>query len=66
MEVPVHAGASLVFGTPRTVFNATTAGLDAALDIAADGRFLAVRRSTEDPHRGILLVQNWTEEFLRR
>jgi len=66
MEVPVQTGASLTCGTARRLFNATTVGLEPTLDIAADGRFLVVRRSSEDPHRGILLVQNWMEEFLRR
>ena len=34
-----------------------------ALDIAADGRFLILRRSNEDPRQGILVVENWFEEF---
>jgi hypothetical protein len=37
-----------------------------ALDLAADGRFLIVRRSSEDPRRGILVVENWMEEFRKR
>jgi len=73
MEAPVQAGPALTLGTTRTLFSAADVGLDLgdvysrpALDIAADGRFLIVRRSSEDPRRGLLLVENWIEEFRRR
>ena len=72
IEVPVQAGSSLTLGMARKLFSAADVGLDPsfapnpALDIAADGRFLAVRRSGEDPRSGLLLVENWFEEFRKR
>ncbi len=70
MEVTVKAGAALTLGATRRLFSAADIGLDrpavegrALLDIAADGRFLIARRSSEDPRRGLLLVENWLEEF---
>jgi len=73
MEVPVQAGDSLNLGTARKFFSAADVGLDRpdregrpALDIAADGRFLITRRSSEDSRRGLLLVENWLEEFRKR
>jgi serine/threonine protein kinase/Tol biopolymer transport system component len=66
IEVTGRPGVSLTTGTARTLFNASAAGLRPTLDVAADGRFLAVRRSSEDPHQGLLLVENWIEEFSRR
>jgi Tol biopolymer transport system component len=66
IEAPVGPGASLTPGTARTLFNAAASGLRPTLDVAADGRFLVVRRSSEDPHQGLLLVENWIEEFVRR
>lgn len=50
-------------GTARTLFSFGDAGLEPSLDVAADGRFLVVRERSEDPHRGLLLVENWLEEF---
>jgi len=66
IEVPVGQGASLTPGTARTLFNAAAAGLRTTLDVAPDGRFLVVRRSREDPHQGLLLVENWIGEFVKR
>ena len=66
IEVPVQAGASLTPGTARTLFSATALGVESTLAIAPDGRFLAVRRSSEDPRRGLLFVENWFDEFRRR
>ena len=66
MEIPVQAGATLTLGTARKLFSVAGAGLEPDLDIAADGRFLFVRRSSEDPRRGLLLVENWFEEFRNR
>jgi serine/threonine protein kinase/Tol biopolymer transport system component len=65
IEVPVKGGASVTFGAPRPLFSAVAAGLEQDLDLAADGRFLFVRRSNEDPHRGVLFVENWIQEFVR-
>jgi serine/threonine-protein kinase len=73
MEVPVQAGASLAVGAARRLFTAADVGmlpseasLVPALDLAADGRFLFVRRSSDDPRGGILVVENWIEEFRKR
>ena len=73
MEVPVQSGAALTIDTARKMFSAGDVGMVAsdasakpALDLAADGRFLVVRRSSDDPRRGILVVENWMEEFRKR
>jgi hypothetical protein len=66
VEIPVRSASALSFGTARKLFSASSLGLEATLDIAADGRFLVVRRSSEDPRRGLLLVENWIEEFRTR
>ncbi len=66
IEVPMKAGASPTFDSPRPLFAAAAAGLERDLDIAADGRFLFVRRSSEDVHRGVLFVENWIQEFVKR
>jgi Tol biopolymer transport system component len=66
IEVPVQAGSALTLGTARKLFSAASLGLEQTLDIASDGRFLVVRRSSEDPRRGLLLVENWLEEFRTR
>ena len=65
IEITLQASATSPLGTPRILFSAAASGIEPILDIGADGRFLAVRRSSEDPHRGILFVENWFEEFQR-
>jgi hypothetical protein len=66
IEVPIRAGATPVIGAARRLFSPNDIGLESTLDIAADGRFLVVRRSSEDPRVGLLLVENWFEEFSKR
>ncbi len=69
MEVPVRGGSSLTLDAPRRLFAAGDVGLrfdfsdKPPIDVAADGRFLLVRRWNEDPQNGLLLVENWLEEF---
>jgi serine/threonine-protein kinase len=73
MEVPVKGGTAFTPGTARRLFSAAVIGLDplanspkAAIDVSPDGRFLIARRSREDPRRGLLLVENWFEEYRKR
>jgi len=66
VEVPVRSASTLSLGTARKLFSASSLGLETMLDIAPDGRFLVVRRSSEDPRSGLLLVENWIEEFRTR
>jgi hypothetical protein len=62
----VRSAPALSLGSARKLFSAASLGLETAIDIGPDGRFLVVRRSTEDPRRGLLLVENWIEEFRPR
>ena len=73
MEVPVQTGATLTFGETRQLFTAADVGIvnwdlstRYALDVAHDGRFLIVHRSSKDPRAGILVVENWFDEFRTR
>ena len=74
IEVPIGVGETLTFGEPKRLFNAAEAGIALALYLgnrpavvaAGNGRFLAVRRAAADPHSGILVVENWLEEFRPR
>ena len=74
MEVPIKAAENLALEAAHRLFSASDVGLVAspdssskpAIDIAADGRFLIVRRSSQDPLNGILVVENWFEEFRKR
>ena len=71
MDVQLKAGDGLTMQAARRLFSAGDVGLVAsldfglspAIDIAPDGRFLIVRQSTDDPSNGILVVENWFEEF---
>ena len=74
IEIAIGAGTTLSFGEPRRLFNATEAGIALAMFLgnrpavvaAGNGRFLAVRRAAGDPTSGILVVENWFEEFRPR
>jgi hypothetical protein len=73
VEVPVGRGAGLALGRPRTLFAAADAGIVLSSvfrkpPVAAGpgGRFLAVRRAPGDPMNGVLVVENWFEEFRKR
>jgi len=72
MEVKVQTGENLTLEAPRKLFSAGDVGLvvspddKPAIDIAADGRFLVVRRSKQDPFNGLLVVENWITEFKDR
>ena len=70
MEVTVGTGPAAEFGAPKKLFAADDVGVELehefrppACSPAADGRFLMVRRVAGDPTSGILLVENWAEEF---
>jgi serine/threonine-protein kinase len=74
IEVAIGAGEALTFGEPRRLFSAADADVALATFLsnrpavvaAGNGRFLAVRRAPADPYSGILLVENWLEEFRTR
>jgi eukaryotic-like serine/threonine-protein kinase len=66
-RVPVHAGPALTLGAPRPLFAIRDLGDEVDVtDVAADGRLLATRRSSEDPRRGVLMVEHWSEELRHR
>ena len=74
IEVAVGAGDALKLGEPRRLFDAADVGITLAeylnnkpaVVAAGNGRFLAVRRAAGDPYGGVLVVENWFEEFRPR
>ncbi len=75
MEVKLLDVETMEFSPPELLFTATDIELDVApsalelappVDVAPDGRFLVVRRSLQDLYNGILVVENWYEEFRER
>ncbi len=74
IEVAIGAGETLSFGEPKRLFSAVDAGIALATYLgnrpavvaAGNGLFLAVRRTAADPYAGILVVENWLEEFRPR
>jgi hypothetical protein len=71
--VPVQtSGATPMFGNPTKLFDLTAAGLDGLYsprdyDVAADGRFLIVKRNVSADRKpaAIVVVLNWFEELKR-
>ncbi|MGZ5428708.1 MAG: hypothetical protein ACXWFS_06850, partial [Thermoanaerobaculia bacterium] len=74
IEVAIGAGEGLTFGKPKRLFSAVDAGIALATYLgnrpavvaAGNGRFIAVRRAASDSYSGILVVENWFEEFRPR
>jgi len=74
MEVSVRVGPTLELGEARRLFTAADVGISLGsgfaprppIAAASDGRFLAVRRASSDAHDGVLVVENWYEEFRKR
>ena len=73
LEASLGSGAMPNLGAPRRLFAAGEVGVEAemdfrppACDATADGRFLMVRRVPGDPTSGVLVVENWYEEFRAR
>ena len=65
-RVEVRPGAVLELSKPRSLFALDDIGNSAYInDIARDGRLLGTVRSADDPRRGILLVEHWSEELRR-
>jgi hypothetical protein len=68
--VPIDTQATPVFGAPRIVFTAADDRFSLYDGFAAspDGkRFLTIQRQqTESQIRGIVVVQNWLVEFVKR
>jgi len=74
IEIAIGPGETLTFGEPKRLFSAVDAGIALATYLgnrpavvaAGNGLFLAVRRAASDPYAGILVVENWLEEFRQR
>ncbi len=75
MEVKLLDVETMEFSPPELLFTVTDIELDVTpsalepappVDVAPDGRFLVVRRSLQDLYNGILVVENWYEEFRER
>lgn len=73
MEVPVKGGDSIQLGAPQKLFSFKDAGIIpyvvgmgfANLDVAPDGRFVAVRKTSEEIP-GVFMTENWFAEFRAR
>jgi hypothetical protein len=63
--VPVTPGQSFVTGETRRLFPLQTAGFSPAIDVASDGRVLAIRAAGAAATRPdeLILVENFTEEL---
>ena len=73
-ELPIRAeGGNPRLGAAKRLFSVAELGLiDSSqfgrvpIDVASDGRFLAARRASADPRVGLLVIENWAQEFQRR
>jgi hypothetical protein len=63
MAVPVSAGATFTFGTPKVLFHAGDLEWT-GLTSQDDREFIMIRKNMRAPGR-VILVRNWTKELER-
>jgi hypothetical protein len=66
MAIPIQAGATFTFGTPRRLFSASA--YSSFFDVAADGRFLMIKLAGAGAaaRPSIVVVSHWFDEVRER